>query len=48
LEKLGHFVKMGGRRRVKKVLEGKPGGRRKKGRSKGEWMLLNLTLGLWA
>jgi len=30
LEKLGHLVKMGGTRRVKKILEGKPGGRRKK------------------
>jgi hypothetical protein len=30
LEKLGHFVKMGGARRVKKILEGKLGGMRKK------------------
>jgi hypothetical protein len=29
LEKLGDFVKMGGTRRVEKILEDKPGGRRK-------------------
>jgi hypothetical protein len=30
MEKLGHFVKKGGTRRVEKILEDKPGGRRKK------------------
>jgi hypothetical protein len=38
LEWLGHVIRMDGARRVKKLLEGKPGGGRKKGRPRLRWI----------
>jgi hypothetical protein len=38
LEWLGHVVRVDGARMVKKLLEGKPGGGRKKGRPKLRWI----------
>jgi hypothetical protein len=38
LEWLGHVVRMDGARIVKKFLEGKPGGGRKKGRPRLRWI----------
>jgi hypothetical protein len=38
LDLLGHVVRVDGERTVKKILEGKPGGRRKNGIRRVRWM----------